>query len=543
MVTLKKSDIGAEIISILTRGIYTDPRDALREYVQNGVDARAKNIFIKIRHKTIVVEDDGEGMDYTIMRKSIRLGVSDKNPKKAVGFLGIGIYSSFHLCNNLTIYSKVKNKSPNKLSFDFKSMRILLDQQKAARFSNKPSEQLLALQSLLEDHITLKILPEKEFPKVGTRVEMEGIDSEFFKSLSQFKEVADYLEQVVPLPFNPRFRWAKKIENKINEICREHGAIFNLINLTLQINEESAKLYRPYDDNLFEPNPLAPLFYPLKEGKDFFGIAWGCLNSSRRSIKNTGLRGFIIKRGGFSLGTRERLLTYFKRQIFYNRYVGEVIVVHHHLLPNAPRTDFEFSPLRISFYDCISSMSSYFNGKANDHQEFGKSDEEINYIIDYIKETKAQLNYFMDNGDKLLQILHDLIDFKSSLQGREKRGYIKKEREKDFDRIISEIKNLSKEIRLAIENQKKRHKSSPQSEEDIAKEIKKMPKKTSIANESKINSLVEVFDLLGIKLSIELRSIFELFDEQFIQSSSTSKEDYVLKLKNLKKDIEELLED
>ena len=30
-----KFDIGAEIISILTKGMYPDPRDAVREYIQN----------------------------------------------------------------------------------------------------------------------------------------------------------------------------------------------------------------------------------------------------------------------------------------------------------------------------------------------------------------------------------------------------------------------------------------------------------------------------------------------------------------------------
>jgi len=33
---LSKFDIGAEIISILTKGMYQDPRDALREYIQNA---------------------------------------------------------------------------------------------------------------------------------------------------------------------------------------------------------------------------------------------------------------------------------------------------------------------------------------------------------------------------------------------------------------------------------------------------------------------------------------------------------------------------
>ena len=54
-IRVTKYDIGAEIISVLTKGMYPDPRDAFREYVQNGVDANAINIQIKVRGDSIVV--------------------------------------------------------------------------------------------------------------------------------------------------------------------------------------------------------------------------------------------------------------------------------------------------------------------------------------------------------------------------------------------------------------------------------------------------------------------------------------------------------
>jgi hypothetical protein len=244
MIELKKSDIGGEIISILTKGMYADPRDALREYVQNGVDAGAKNIYVKIRKNNIVIEDDGSGMTKEIMRRAVRLGISDKNPKKHVGFMGIGIYSAFHLCDKLTIYSKVQDQRPNYLTFGFKDMRDILEQQRDARFNNAINDnELIALQELLEQHIELNTIDESEYPKNGTRVELIGLEPDFFKTLSKFEEVSTYLEQTIPLHFDPKFRWGQLIEEKINESCKEHNASFELINLTLQINEDSKLLY------------------------------------------------------------------------------------------------------------------------------------------------------------------------------------------------------------------------------------------------------------------------------------------------------------
>lgn len=75
---IKKSDIGGEIISILTRGMYLDPKDALREYIQNGIDAQAKDVSIKIRQDSIVVVDNGFGMSKDKMRHSVRVGISEK---------------------------------------------------------------------------------------------------------------------------------------------------------------------------------------------------------------------------------------------------------------------------------------------------------------------------------------------------------------------------------------------------------------------------------------------------------------------------------
>ena len=213
---INRSDIGAEVISILTKGMYPDPKDALREYVQNGVDADAKNINIKIRQNSIIVDDDGYGMDYQVLRSAIRVGISEKNPSKNVGFMGIGIYSSFHLCDKLTIYSRGKENIPNKLEIDFGSMKAVLEDQKEKRIKGKiKTEDLIDLQSFLENHISLsenRKLTDEEFPTQGTRVELTGLETEFYSALSDFEEVAEYLRNVIPLHFDKHnFSYAERV--------------------------------------------------------------------------------------------------------------------------------------------------------------------------------------------------------------------------------------------------------------------------------------------------------------------------------------------
>ena len=60
-INFSKEDIGAEILPILTSGLYKDTLDALREYIQNAIDAKCKSIQITINPDLITIVDDGKG--------------------------------------------------------------------------------------------------------------------------------------------------------------------------------------------------------------------------------------------------------------------------------------------------------------------------------------------------------------------------------------------------------------------------------------------------------------------------------------------------
>jgi hypothetical protein len=542
---LKKSDIGGEIISILTRGMYLDPKDTLREYVQNGVDALATHISIKIRQNIVVVQDNGNGMDKETMRKSIRVGISDKNPDKNVGFMGIGIYSSFHLCDDLHIFSRTKTELPNHLHFNFKGMREKLAKQRELRFSSSLSENaIVALQDLLEENIELTSLDNEDFPNIGTRVEISNLDPIFFNTLSKFSEVANYLEQVVALPFNPSFSYGKEIQGYIRQVCHDNNIYYSLVHLDLQINDESSTLYRPYLDEHFDPSSLDPKFFTLKFNKEFFGISWGCLNRSTKTIKNSKLRGFVIKKHGFTIGNRNDLIPYFGRQTFYNRYVGEVIVLNAQLLPNASRSEFEYSPLRISFQDCLRSMATFYNREANEYQETFKASEELDDAIIYLRERKAKFEFYLENSDELLTTLWKTKEFVDSLNRRKKSNYFHDENIKKSETVIKQMEEFSQVIREEIDTRKrKRKKAKTRSESDVATDVENIPDTSDNIGKDEFENLAQVFDSLGLEVNKEMKIFIDLIDENYIRYSSADNDDYLKKLSKLKNDFEELLEE
>ena len=132
-VQLESWEVGGELLDILSRGLYSDAKDALREYVQNGVDAEANHILITVDGPQAVIRDDGHGMDEEGIRTARRFGMSEKSPREMVGYRGIGIYSAFGICEEMRVTSRQAGM-PNLGGwvFQFGEMRRLLEADKTS---------------------------------------------------------------------------------------------------------------------------------------------------------------------------------------------------------------------------------------------------------------------------------------------------------------------------------------------------------------------------------------------------------------------------
>ncbi len=541
---LNKFDIGGEIISILTKGMYPDPKDAVREYIQNAVDAKSKGVDVKVRQSSVIIEDDGLGMDYDTLRKAIRVGISDKNPKKNVGFMGIGIYSSFHLCDTLTIYTRKKDNLPLRVSMNFKAMRDLLNEQKELRLQNKiTSEKLIDLQTLLENYISLTDEHElkiDDYPvNQGTRVELVGLDPILDDEISDFDKLSNYLQKVIPLHFDKKnFKWGELIENKIYQICKLHNSTFELINLKLQVNSRSESLYRPYFNSSFSNQEAQePLFKEIKKDKTFLGVVWGCLNSTRDKIDDKELRGFIIKKQGFSIGNRENLRKSFGASTtHFDRYIGEVILVNSEILPNAARNDFEYSNLRTMFYSSLKDIGSYYNTHSNKFQEENLAEVQLEENLAEYKQILTDFNPNDDNPENLISLIIRLRNINNFISKKYKKLSI--EKQADANSLKIQVKDLEKTIQSKINvlAETKRNKiNHSKLKNDIASKLKDI--KTKSRSFKKYETLTQLFEDIDISVDDKMKKVFSIIDETFIQALASTKEDYYILLNELKNEI------
>ena len=554
---LSKFDIGAEILAILTKGMYPDPRDAVREYIQNSIDAKASNVTVKVRQNSVVIEDDGIGMDYSTLRKSIRLGVSDKRPGKDVGFMGIGIYSAFRLCETLSIYTRKKGYLPQTLSMDFKGMKELLEIEKGKRLNGEiSSNDMTDLQTLLQTFIQMPeedAVPESEYPikGSGTRIELVGLDSELDDFLNKHDALSKYLQNVVPLKFdNLNFKWADIIEKRIKQVCETHNANFELINLKLQVGSKIETLYRPYIDSEFNFNsPQEPIFKEIEANGIFLGIAWGCLNSYDNSpakrttrIANKNLRGFLLKKQGFSIGTREDLAPYFSQSnTHFDRYTGELIIVNSHLLPNAARNNFEASPLRSILFKAIElDLKRYYNSKGDKYQEDEKAKDILMLNGNKFKQIISEYNPNEDNPNTLIKWLGAVKEIQSAL-GKKRLSNLYADDKKDAQNILIASEKLNREILLKFDvlTSKKKPRKAIEQFKDTKTEIADSVKNYTAQEVTlKFETLLEMVNHLEIDYNEEIKQLLGLIDNRFIQALATTKNNYYQLLLDLKSDFE-----
>ncbi len=375
--SFKSKDIGGELLPIITKGIYPDHRDTLREYIQNAIDANATNVRIVILGSTIMIEDDGDGMTLKQSEDAIRIGLSDKQPEKQVGFRGVGIYSSYDLSSSLQIITKPKDGSrPSRMTFDWNSIKGKLLNEHASRLEGHPSR--LSLEELLTDSVFVTEEHVNVLPSHGTKVIIAGVDPILMKSFSERERTIKYLQDAVSLTFSSDFRHGTLISEWLSD------AQIKTIRVFLKIDSYETEVLRPYRDEMFSRgSPNEPMKIDLYDrfSKKSHGFAWVCFNDANAYLPNVTLRGVLLKKMGFSVGTRLKLEPLFPRVVFSRRSTGEAIILNKQILPNAARSDFEPGPEKDALDRALAKLVSEVSKQGNKLQNTYKTLEWMNSAL------------------------------------------------------------------------------------------------------------------------------------------------------------------
>jgi hypothetical protein len=441
----EEGDIGGQLLPILSKGLYTNPLDCIREYVQNAVDAGAKHVNIRITGNGVTIHDTGQGMDEEQLKAARKFGISAKDLAHHVGFRGIGIYSGYDLSNRLIITTKKKGSSLQYvMRFDFFAMKKELETKPAGSVS---------LEALLTRFTTFKKEATHDPSSSFTIVELEEINDVHLRKIANRSELRHYILQNLPVDFDKRFDY----RGEINTYLSTNVPGYNAVTIKLQSDGEK--------DEIVSKPPLtklrAPQFGSIK-GADNKVLAyfWACLNqengilgdnnltlTTKGHFKPSDWQGFAYKCKGFTIGNRNQLVKMFTlgNGTLYRWYTGEIYVIDDQVIPNTARDDFESNAAKSNLEIAVGETMGELESTADDIRERTRSELKITEALKQLTALQAEVN---SNGADSFDDYDRVRDIKSQLK-RYKAKASADIRDK-ADQALKTVEKLDKQIRATV---------------------------------------------------------------------------------------------
>jgi len=510
---LKPEDIGGELLPILSKGLYTDPLHAVREYVQNSVDANAQNALVQLTGNAVLISDDGKGMGWPDLIEARRFGVSHKNSQEHVGFRGIGLYSAFDLCNRLLITSSVEGEPfENVLVFDFGGMKSLLKRARDARTEQPP------LHTLLEDFSEFKRIPADEASH-GTVVQLEDVESFHLGRLKDEEALKSYILKTLPVAFDELFEHRDKIQSTL--AAEVPG--FKAVRIVLEITPgKRIVVAKPAIPNLSEP-VFSVIHDPT--GRKI-AVIWSCLNGAdgkRQQIPDgmdkktkdktfVPFRGFVYKVKGFSIGDNTRLQNLFARSTLYSWYTGEVYVTDENVRPNTERDEFESSPAYDYLKTKVEESLGVLEANAGTFQAQGRAAELFNRhnerLVELERDIKAGVGRNHEHWSELKAIVQELTKQQGKLpKDKDKKAWARE--------ILKKATGLRDLVEKAIEgssssSRRTKPNTAPPTGEETGGSA---DDSTQDEEESAETNLARMVEEAGIELTDQWTSVLTVIDE------------------------------
>ena len=365
------------VLDALGQGLYPDKRHVVREFVQNACDAvreyerRTRRsldapIEIRLTRPSITIFDRGIGMHRNLMRRYRYVGFSEKESEFDVGFRGIGTISGIAVAKRIIVTSSRLNQ-PRRHKVVIDAERML---EKVRSDRNPPLEELLR-------DFTEVSTEEADVKEHFTLVELHEIHQDS-QELYDKAVLKDYLRRVLPLPFDPAFKYGKDISRRLRL------NVPDFFEVPITIDDEP--LYKPHVTDLFPPE-FDTIFVGDDADSSVLAYCWYCMHVSKGQFPDKKTRGLGYRVKNFAIGTpqltRQTLWDATPERAF--NFFGEIHLFDKELVPSSDRDNFEDNAARKRTYSRCTRIAQVLNRKAgieSQQRRFGE----------VIKETEAVLS-------------------------------------------------------------------------------------------------------------------------------------------------------
>lgn len=432
--------VGKHVLESLSLGMYSNPFDIFREYIQNATDAIDSayskgilkagegqiSISVDNNIKTISIRDNGIGLPVsTSVKKLSDVGNSDKDYEENRGFRGIGRLGGLGYADALYfITSALGEDKRTVIKWDCVRLRQLLAP------SNTEQEDIIGV---IREVMSFSY-ENDDISSHYFEVKLDHI-REPFKTLYTTDRIGAYLSMVAPVDFDgQKFPFSSRIKDHFA------NAGYPIPTYSICHAQRNKSIYKPYSRSLNTGmqqrtrtndyvKEIEFVSASAKDGLPLY-IGWLAITDFSGQIKDEALQGIRLRKGNILIGDNTTFSRFFPSEgaVANKMFAGEIHILHPDVIPNAKRDDFE--PGQV--YQDLSVQLSDWAAKLN--KDYRRGTSKISSAI------RAMDKALSDQRELEIQINSGVI---SSDTKRDK--FIA-----DLDKISNNIASAKKELDTAM---------------------------------------------------------------------------------------------
>jgi hypothetical protein len=344
--------VGSFLLESLTTGMYIEPRDCIREYVQNGLDAiesaRSSRVLrpddgtitVYVENDRIRIVDDGIGIAAENVWETLTsIGASKKELRRNAGFRGIGRLAGIAYCEALEFRCKSKGEeAASVLRFDAVAIREAL--------SKGESD----VEGAFRASISMRDPEPAPIEQHGVEVRMIGI-VDAPPELQSVGGITEYLSTVAPIDY--RDGWSGR--RTVLDHAVRAGIPVPVVSLFIGTGETDLQpVHKPIPDSTIAGKGRSTRLTDIRffAGGDVPGRRWWGWYADTPlygQIVDANVAGIRVRVRNIALdGTDIMTRIFLKRGPSFGRlvqwHVGEIFVEATKVIPNARRDGFEDTP-------------------------------------------------------------------------------------------------------------------------------------------------------------------------------------------------------
>ncbi|MFB0556034.1 MAG: ATP-binding protein [Phycisphaerae bacterium] len=363
--------VAAQIVQHLSKGIYSNPANCIKELINNSFDADATKVTVRARPEfdTFSITDDGEGMNYKDFdKKFLWISRSDKRDsglltssgRPKIGKIGIGFIAVSEICNKMTVISSRKGEafkfqadinfgkfkatiSKKRDFYELSEVKLVnLREEEGAHYTiillselGEDFRELLEDKDILDAGIKIATFDGLKFEKIVERIEDRKLN--LWKGVGGYWRLMIEVANTVPVvyleegPIRVRHGAVKKKKLKEIQAIKDKIKGFNFI-----VDFDGVMLRKPIqlpiEEDILE-DPKSFDIYTFREKFNDFGDKSilrfrGYVYSQRRQILPAQLRGIIVRIKNTAIGSTDPdFLGYpYAEKLFLPWTFGEIYV-------------------------------------------------------------------------------------------------------------------------------------------------------------------------------------------------------------------------